>query len=178
MKEQHNKMSLFENVLDEAGDLCDEYAKAVEVWDWVRSKIDFPKFRRRAVYSRTDGNESVTTKVVLMEYPSTCRNGDTLTYHYVPGTNINTNCLQYDKRVLDYLHYQISDRDPNVIVYTRRKIIDGREPHGFLRQLVVKFKARQQPPPSPIVAETSPPGDVPLPDESLDEDVEKGRMYE
>lgn len=164
-------MSLYSNVLDEAGDLSTDFGKAVKVWDWIRSKMDFVKFRNRAAQSRRDGLQDVEVKVVIMEYSSTWRNGDQTTYYYIPGTGINTNCLQYDKKVLDYLHYQIADRDPRVAIYSRRKIVDG-TPHAFLRQLVVKFNVKlQELPPSPVLPVGSPPGDIPVV-EPLDDDSE------
>lgn len=168
-------MSLYHNSLDETIDLSTDFNKAVKVWDWVRSKMDFVKFRNRAAYSRVEQNQRTEVKVVLMEYSSTWRNDDRTTYFYVPGTGIKTSCLQYDTKVLDYLHYQIANRDPNVVVYSRRKIVDG-VPHSFLRQLVVKFNvvSSSQPPLPP-----SPPGDAPSTIEPLDEDEEEQqRMYE
>lgn len=169
-------MSLYHNVLDEASDLSTDLNKAVKVWDWVRSRIDFAKFRARAAASRADNNRNVQMKVVLMEYASTWRSGDTLTNYYVPGTYINTACLQRDNRVMDYLHYQIADRDPRVQIYTRRKIVDGKEPHRFLRQLVVKFNVPQIPPESPILETALPPSPI----EKLDEeyDVTKDVTHE
>lgn len=164
-------MSLYGNVLDEAGDLATDFGKAVKVWDWVRSQMDFVKFRTRAAHSRTVGFQDTEVKVVLMEYKSTWRNGDQTTYFYIPGTGIKTSCLQHDAKVLDYLHYQIADRDPNIVVYSRRKIVDG-APHAFLRQLVVKFNVKQQElPPSPVLPAGSPPGDIPVV-EPLDDDSE------
>lgn len=160
-------MSLYDNLLYEAADLGYKFTKAVKVWDWVRSKMDFVKFRNRAAYARNERNWDTEVKVVLMEYSSTWRRDDQTTHFYVPGTGINTNCLQYDKNVLDYLHYQIANRNPIVLVYSRRKIVDGM-PHAFLRQLVVKFNVKQQElPPSPIVP---PPGDISSMEESLDDD--------
>ena len=148
-------MSLYDNVLDECVDLGTDLNKAVKVWDWVRGNMNFTKFRDRAAYSRRENNRNTQVKIVLMEYSSTWRRGDIVSHYFVPGTNINTNCLQYDNRVIDYLHYQIADRNPTVQVYTRRKIVDGKEPHAFLRQLVVKFNIpvlgdMGDSPPSPI----------------------------
>jgi hypothetical protein len=151
-------MSLYHNLLDEASDLSIGYSKQIKVWDWVRSKIDFPKFRARAALSRTPPNKFV--KVVLMEYSASYRNGDSTTHFYVPGGGPNTRCLQYDTEVLDYLRYQIANRDPTVVIYSRRKIVDDK-PHPFLRQLVVKFNV-----PPPI------PEDLPSYVEPLDSDTE------
>ena len=150
----YTKMSLYQNALDEAGDLSSDLNKAVKVWDWVRTKIDFVKFRLRAKYSRSIQQcENKEVKVVLMEYCSDYWFENSVTHHYVPGTRINTNCLQRDDRVIDYLHYQIANRDPTVQVYTRRKIFDGHV-HPTIRQLVVKFNVGEPIapplPPSPI----------------------------
>lgn len=144
-------MSLHKIAIDEHADF-QTHSAVVKVWDWVRSQMDFPKFRRRANYAR--GNPRVPVKVVLMEYAASYRDGDSMTHHYVPNGGPNTSSLQYDRDVKHYLHYQISDNDPNVIVYSRRKIVDG-TPHMYLRQLVVKFNAYD--PPSPV--------------EELDEDI-------
>jgi hypothetical protein len=160
-----NMSSLYDNALYEAGDLAGELNVAVKVWDWIRSKIDFVKFRNRAAYSRQEQNQSTVVKVVLMEYSGTWRNGDAVTYHYIPGTSIRTDCLQRDNRIMDYLHYQIADRDSNVLVYTRRKIVDN-VPHPFVRQLVVKFNVN--PPQQPPL-----PTDLPSYVEPLDSDSEK-----
>jgi hypothetical protein len=155
-------MSLYMNLLHEAGDLVGSTAKSVKVWDWVRSKMDFVKFRNRAAYSRWEQNQTTEVKNVLMEYSSTWRRENQTTHFYVPGTGINTNCLQYDNKVIDYLHYQIANRDPSVVVYSRRKIVDG-VPHPFLRQLVVKMNVYVPEPPLPE-------DDPPSPIESLDSD--------
>lgn len=136
-------MSLYDNVLDEADDMTGELNKSVKVWDWVRSKMNIVKFRERAVYANKDSNRNTEVKVVLMEYPSSWKHGDSATEYYVPGTYINTSCLQRDDKVIDYLHYQIADRDPTVQVYARRKVVDGKNPHPYLRQLVVKFNVKQ-----------------------------------
>ena len=150
-------MSLYDNVLDEMEDTV----YLVKVWDWVRSQINMPKFRARAYSAKK--YPDVQVKVVLMEYSSTYRSGDSTTHYYVPGTGVNTRCLQYDRNVLDYLHYQIADRDPDVVVYSRRKIVDG-VPHPFLRQLVVKFNAT----PNPPLPKEEPPSDIdPLDSDSM-----------
>ena len=163
-------MSLYDNAIGEVGDLNTDFNKAVKVWDWVRSQMDFVKFRTRVAYSRKVSNQDTEVKVVLMEYKSTWRDGDQTTYFYIPGTGIKTTCLQHDKKVLDYLHYQIADRYPKVAVYTRRKIVDG-APHAYIRQLVVKLNVKlQELPPSPVLAAGSPPGDIPVV-EPLDEDA-------
>jgi hypothetical protein len=144
-------MSLFENVVDEQMDAQSGFAQCVSVWDWVRSMIDVPKFRNRAMYA--NNNPTVPVKVVLMEYSASYRSADKTTSFYIPKTRINTNCLQYDSRVVDYLHYQIADYDPTVVVYSRRKVINGLVPHKYLRQLVVKFNVVPKDPthiPSPI----------------------------
>jgi hypothetical protein len=146
-------MSLYETVLDEVNDT----AYLVKVWDWVRSQIDVPKFRARANYA--SNNPTVPVKVVLMEYSSSYRSGDSTTHFYVPNTGINTMCLKSDNRVIDYLHYQLADRNSRIVVYSRRKVVDGTTPHQYLRQLVVKFNV------GPVN-----PTEVPSPIEKLDED--------
>lgn len=146
------RMSLYDYALEEGRDLTGEYSKAVKVWDWVRSKMDFVKFRNRALYANQEANKFTEVKVVLMEYESTLRKENQTTYFFVPGTGIKTSCLDNDPKVLNYLHYAISDYNPHVLVYTRRKIV-GDVPHENLRQLVVLFNANKKPvpaPPSPI----------------------------
>jgi len=139
------RMSLYHTLLDEATDFGTN-PKGVVVWDWVRSNLNFQKFRSRAAYSRRPENHHTEVKVVLMEYATTHKTGDSVTYHYVPNTKISTNCLQRDNAVKDYLHYMIADRDPSVQVYTRRKIVND-APHEHLRQLVVKFNVNHAVPP-------------------------------
>jgi hypothetical protein len=163
------RMSLYDYALEEGRDLMTgEYGKAVKVWDWVRSKMDFVKFRNRALYANQEANKFTEVKVVLMEYESTWRKENQTTYFYIPGTGIKTRCLDSDNKVLDYLHYVISDYNPHVLVYTRRKIV-GDTPHEYIRQLVVVFNANKRPvpvPPSPIRV---PPIQIPpIPAEVLD----------
>lgn len=134
-------MSLQTLALAEQADY-DEMPITVVVWDWVRSHIDFPKFRRRAVQAQR--NPGTVVKVVLMEYQASYRAGDVAVQHFIPNTRYNTLCLQYDREVKHYLHYHISDNDPNTVVYSRRKIVDG-TPDPCLRQLVVMFNAIQPP---------------------------------
>lgn len=146
------RMSIYDNVLEEGRDLDGELSKAVRVWDWIRSKMDFVKFRNRALYANQDQNKYTEVKVVLMEYQSTIRKEDQTTYFYVPGTGIKTSVLDNDNKVLDYLQYVISDYNPHVRVYTRCKIV-GDAPHANIRQLVVLFNAGMKPVrrPPPIV---------------------------
>lgn len=139
-------MSLYETALAEEDLINQGNEDLVIIWDWIRLQIDFKKFRERAVIARNDPTAPV--KVILMEYSSIWRNGDVLTYFFVPNTNINTTCLQSDLRVVDYLNKQISNRDPTISVYTRPKIV-YEMPHAYRRQLVVKFNCHVDPP-SPI----------------------------
>jgi hypothetical protein len=149
-------------LLHEAGDLVGNLNKAVKVWDWIRPQIDYVKFRNRAAYSRCEENQTTEVKVVLMEYHGTWERDDAVTYNYVPGTRILTSCIDQDYAVMDYLYYVIANRDPTILVYTRRKIVDG-APHPFLRQLVVKFN---------VVKPTVTPPLPPSPIEPLDEEYE------
>lgn len=159
------RMSVYDNALEEGRDLNGEYYKGVKVWDWIRSKMDYTKFRMRALYANQEHNKFTEVKVVLMEYESTWRDGDKVTYFYVPGTNIKTSVLQNDSKVLDYLQYVISDYNPHVLVYTRRKIVGG-VPHSHIRQVVVMFNAGRKP-----VDNRPPPIQVPpIPFEHLDFD--------
>lgn len=126
-------MSLLSNALHESGTpVKAEYRK---VWDWVRSQINFAKFRSRASFAKE--NLNVEVKVVLMEYPSSWSDKTITTCYYIPNGGPETSIL-YDYNVMDYLDDMISNRDPSVLIYTRRKIVKG-IPHKFLRQLVVMF---------------------------------------
>jgi hypothetical protein len=153
------RMSLYDSALQEGHDLNGHYNKHVKVWDWVRSKMDFAKFRSRVIDANREANKFTQVKVVLMEYESTLRKENCTTYFYIPGTGISTKCLQYDSSVLYYLHYVIANYNPDVVIYTRRKIVDN-VPHENIRQLVVLFNANKdtferhldpiQSPPTPI----------------------------
>lgn len=158
-----HKMSLYENALSELVDLDTDLNNAVKVWNWVRTEMDLDKFCRRVDYYN---RENVLTKFVVMEYKSPVYADDSVTNYYIPGTFINTNCLDYDRVVKDYLYYKIANRDPNVEIYTRRKIVDGKEPHPFIRQLVVKFLPKVTPEPSVIPVQRTP-------QESLDDMYDK-----
>jgi hypothetical protein len=144
-------MSLYDIALDEYETVVDGHCDHVNVWDWIHSQIDTEKFRRRAAYASR--NPTIPVKVVLMEYNSGSRVENTLTEYYVPGTWIKTTCLQYNPRLLHYLHYKIANYDSNVEVYTRRKIVNG-APSSVIRQLTVKFNVQTSVtpplPPSPI----------------------------
>lgn len=143
-------MSLYRKALIEEQLINQGNEDVINVWDWVRSQIDFKKFRERAIHARN--NPSTPVKVVLMDYSSEWRNGDTVTQFFVPNTDINTKCLITDSRFIDYLNEQISNNNPTIRVYTRRKIVYGM-PHQYRRQLVVKFNShKEEEPPSPILS--------------------------
>jgi len=142
-------MSLYRKALVEDQFINSGNEDVITVWDWVRSQIDFKKFRERAIYARN--NPCYPVKVVIMEYSSEWRNGDSVTQFFVPNTEINTKCLLTDSRFLNFLHQQISNSNPTIEVYTRRKIVYGM-PHDYRRQLVVKFNSyKEEEPPSPIL---------------------------
>lgn len=129
-------MSLIDTAMTENDDLDSGLRYCVEVWDWIRPHIHYVKFRNRVVYAKD--HPHIIVKFILMEYNSSWRAGDSAIRYFVPGTEIETDCLQRDNYLLDYLNFVISERDSNVEIYSRRKIVNGR-PHRCLRQLVVKF---------------------------------------
>ena len=126
------------------------------VWDWIRAKIDFVKFRNRVIYADTYPTKLV--KVVLMEYSSTWNDGDAVTRYRIPETCLYTDYLDTDGEIMDYLNKVIAHRNPNVQVYTRRKIVDG-YPSKRIRQLVVSFNGDRS-------------TDLPSPGEQLDEELQ------
>ena len=116
-------MSLYDCALEES---ALQNSRVVTVWDWVRSNMDFVKFRRRVQYANAT---KTNVKVVLTEYDTRC---------YIPGTRLRSSSINAD--ALDYLHHVIAGYRSDVVVYTRRKIVDG-VPHEHIRQLVVLFNA-------------------------------------
>lgn len=121
-------MSLYDNTLEETYDIENGFKDRVKTWDWVRRNLNFTKFRYRVKFAHE--NPNVPTKMVLMEYHPL--------HEHLFGSG-----------ALDYLHYMLADRRPNVVVYTRCKVINGKMIDPEKRQLVIKFNNPVPPPPPP-----------------------------
>lgn len=122
-------MSLYKNALVEYTDMINGNTQNLKTWDFVRTQLNFVKFRNRAVLA--EGNPHIPVKIVLMEYA----------YNKEIEANLR------NPEFMNYLRNMLVGSLPNVTIYTRQKIVNGNTPDFTKRQLVMKFNTPPPPPP-------------------------------